>query len=228
MKQLRAERKHDTRLDGGRYCDVAAAVGVASIASSAYSSSQQKKSANKAANAQTESSQAGIDEQRRQFDAVQQLMSPYVNAGTGALSAQQNLMGLNGAGEQQNAINGIQNGPQFQAMQQQGNNAILQNASATGGLRGGNVQAALGQFSPALLSQLLQQQYSNLGGLTSMGQNSAAGVGNAGMQTGANVANLMGQQGQARAGAFLANGQANAQMANGITNAFGTYMGAKF
>ncbi|WP_449405980.1 hypothetical protein [Massilia phosphatilytica] len=37
--------------------------------------------------------------------------------------------------------------PRFQALQQQGNDAILANASATGGLRGGNVQGALGQFS---------------------------------------------------------------------------------
>jgi hypothetical protein len=62
-----------------------------------------------------------------------------------------------------------------------------QTPRATGGLRGGNVQAALGQFQPQLLAQLIDQQYSRLGGLTSIGQNAAAGVGNAGMSTGNSI-----------------------------------------
>ena len=56
-------------------------------------------------------------------------------------------------------------------MVQQGQDAILQNASAIGGLRGGNTQAALAQFRPALLSQLIAEQYNRLGGLSSLGQN---------------------------------------------------------
>ncbi len=145
------------------------------------------------------------------LDAFQKVLAPFVTAGTGALGAQQNLLGLNGNDAQQAAINGIQASPQFAALQQQGNNAILANASATGGLRGGNVQGALAQFSPALLSQLIQQQYSNLGGLTSLGQNSAAGVGNAGMQTGSNISNLLQQQGAATAGGQIAAGSIPSQ-----------------
>ena len=207
---------------------VAAAVAGGTIVGGYLSSKSQKDAANTAANAQSEASQAGIDEQRRQFDQIQQLLSPYVTAGNGALAGQQNLLGLNGNDAQQAAINGIQASPQFTALQQQGNNAILANASATGGLRGGNVQGALAQFSPALLSQLIQQQYSNLGGLTSIGQNAAAGVGNAGLQTGNNITNLLGQQGSAQAGAALAAGKANSQFVNSLTGAFGTFMGSKF
>ena len=51
-------------------------------------------------------------------------------------------------------------------MVRQGEEAILQGASATGGLRGGNVQAALAQFRPAMLNRFVQQQYERLGGLT--------------------------------------------------------------
>lgn len=162
--------------------------------------------AQNAANTQANSAQLGIDEQRRQFDAMQQALAPYMNAGTGALTGQQNLLGLNGAPAQQSAIGSIQSSPQFQALQQQGNDAILANASATGGLRGGNVQAALAQFQPQLLAQLIDQQYARLGGLTGIGQNAAAGVGNAGMQTGANVAQLLQQQGAATAGGQIAQG----------------------
>jgi hypothetical protein len=133
------------------------------------------------------------------------------------------LLGLGAPGAQQQAIAALQASPQFQALQQQGENAILQNASATGGLRGGNVQAALAQFRPALLSSLIEQQYGRLGGLTAIGQNAAAGVGNAGMSTGANVATLLGRQGQAQSGGIL--GQQGA-LTGGINKAFGAIQGA--
>lgn len=168
-----------------------------------------------AAATQASAAQAGIDEQRRQFDALSELMSPYVTAGTGALTAQQNLIGLGGQDAQSQAIQNLQSGSQFQSMLEQGETSLLQNASATGGLRGGNTQAALAQYSPQLLNQLINQQYSNLGGLTSIGQNAAAGVGNAGIQTGSNVANLLQQQGAATAGGQLAQGQV-------VGNTFGT------
>lgn len=205
---------------------VAVAVAGGTLIGGYMSSNAQKDAAQTGAAAQTQAAQLGIDEQRRQFDAVQKLLSPYASAGTGALTGQQDLLGLNGMQAQQSAIGGIQNSPQFAAMQQQGNDAILANASATGGLRGGNVQGALAQFSPQLLSGLIDQQYQRLGGLTQMGQASAAGVGSAGMQTGNNVTQLLGQQGAAGAGAALAGGRANVQMINGVNSAFGNFVGA--
>jgi hypothetical protein len=168
----------------------------------------QSKAANKAADAQTQSAQAGIAEQNRQFDAMQALLQPYVGAGTTALGQQAALIGVGGQQAQADAIAALQQGPEFAALTQQGENAILQNASATGGLRGGNTQAALAQFRPQVLSSLIEQQYNRLGGLSSMGQNAAAGVGNAGMQTGNNISNLLQQQGAAQAGGALATGQA--------------------
>lgn len=156
-----------------------------------------------AANIQGDAAQAGIDETRRQFEAMQELLSPYVQAGTQSLTAQQDLAGLNGPEAQAAALQGISSSPEMLALTQQGENAILQQGSATGGLRGGNVQGALAQFRPQALSSLINQQYSRLGGITQMGQASAAGVGAAGMQTGAQVADLLGQQGQAAATANL-------------------------
>ena len=207
---------------------VAAAVAGGTLVGGYLSSNAQKGAAETASNAQTQSAQLGIEEQRRQFDQIQQLLAPYANAGTGALGAQQALLGLSGAPAQQAAISGIQGSPQFQALQQQGEDAILANASATGGLRGGNVQGALAQFRPQLLSQLIQQQYQNLGGLTSVGQNAAAGTGNAGLQTGNQITQLLGQQGAAQAGNALAAGKANSQLYNTLGSAFGTFVGKKF
>lgn len=162
--------------------------------------------AQSAANTQANAAQAGIDATNQRFDQMQKLLQPFVNAGTGALTAQQNLIGLNGAPAQQGAIDALRASPEYQALTQQGQNAILANASATGGLRGGNVQAALAQFQPQLLAQLINEQYGRLGGLTQIGQNSAGGVVDAGLQTGSNVANLLQQQGAATAGGQLAQG----------------------
>jgi len=166
------------------------------------------KSESKAADAQTKAADQGIKEQRRQFDAIRELLSPYVEAGDVALEQQMALGGMSGREAQRKAISAIESGQEFQALTQQGEEAILQSAAATGGLRGGNTQAALAQFRPQVLSSLINQQYSRLGGVTALGQQSAAGVGTAGMQTGQNIANLYGQQGAAAAGSALATGQA--------------------
>lgn len=199
----------------------AAVAGGVGILGSVLGSNAQAKAANNASNAQVQAAQLGVDEQRRQFDALQQLMQPFVNAGTGALTGQQDLLGLNGNEAQQNAINNISNSAEFQTYLDQGQNALRQNASATGGLRGGNTQLALAQFSPQLLNQMITQRYSNLGGLTSLGQNAAAGVGNAGMQSANNIGNLLQQSGSAQAGNYLAQGQANANMYGGIAKGLG-------
>lgn len=160
--------------------------------------------ARKAADTQAGAARAGIAEQARQFDRLDELLAPYRETGQQALSSQGALLGLEGPEAQQAAIDQLQQSPQFQSLMQQGESSLLQNASATGGLRGGNLQRALGEFRPNLLSQLINQQFQNLGGLTSLGQQSSAFTGNAGMQSAANTANLLGQAGAAQAGGQLA------------------------
>lgn len=193
----------------------------ATVAASAYSSRKSAKAAGKAADAQSQASQQaadaqaaatekGIAEQRRQFDAVTKLLSPYVQQGNKAVWTQGALLGLQGGEAQKSAINNIQYSPTFKALAQQGENAILQNASATGGVRGGNTQGALAQFRPQLLNQLIQQQYQNLGSLTQTGQASAAGTASAGMQSAGNIGNLYSQGGAAQAQGLLGAGQAQA------------------
>ena len=201
-------------------------VAVAGSAIGSLIGSSKASSASKAASAaQSASAEAGIAEQQRQFDAIRELLKPYAEAGTGALQQQQNILGLGAPGTQEAAYWGFEQSPGFQAMARQGEAGILQSASATGGLRGGNVQGALAQFRPALLNQFISQQYDRLGGLTSIGQNAAAGVGNAGMQTGTNVANLLQQQGAAQAGGILGQANASQQMANIIPQSLGLYSG---
>lgn len=185
----------------------------------------QKSAAEEAAGAQRSASEAAIAEQRRQQAEMERLLAPYMQAGQGALGAQQALLGLGGPEAQQTAIAQIEQSPQFQAMVQQGETAILQNASATGGLRGGNTQAALAQFRPQMLSQLIQQQMAQLGGMAGMGAQSALGAAGYGQQGAQNVMGQLGAMGQANAGAALAQGQAMSNLFGGIGGALGTLGG---
>jgi len=75
--------------------------------------SQAADAATSAGQTQAASAQQGIDEQRRQFDKIVELMAPYVGAGNQALGQQQALIGLGGAGAQQQAITGLEQSPQF-------------------------------------------------------------------------------------------------------------------
>ena len=208
---------------------------VAMIGGSLLGAGMSARASRKAASAQSRSAEMGVQEQRAARLATERLMAPYVQAGTGSLQGQQALLGLAGPEAQAQAYAGIEQGPMFQSLVEQGEAGILANASATGGLRGGNIQGALGQFRPQLLQSMIQNQYQNLAGLTSLGQASAAGQAGMGQQTAGNIANLYGQQGQAQAGGIL--GQAKAfgglaalpgqmmGMASGAGQGFGEYWG---
>lgn len=225
---------------------------------------ESRKGAQRAADAQAQAAFAGIDEQRRQFDETRELLNPYIEqgleasqalsgygdygrpaadllqgyaeAGPQALQEQQALAGLLGAESQQAAIDRIGESPYAQQMMKQGEEAILSNASATGGLRGGNVQGALAQYRPRMMQSLIDQQYSRLGGISGqagniaqyltqvgqgstgdlarMGQASATGQASLGGNTAANISNLLGQSGAAQAGSHLAAADARARQYN--------------
>lgn len=182
----------------------AIALGVGALGSAAIGAS----AASKAGKAQVAAADAGAAEQRAAREEMRRLLQPYVAAGGPALEAQMGALGLAGPEAQQAYVAQQEQSPIFQALARQQEESILQNASATGGLRGGNVQGALAQFRPALLNQFLTQQYDRLGGMTALGQQSAAGVGTAGMQSATSIAGLLGEAGAARAGSALGVGKA--------------------
>jgi hypothetical protein len=173
----------------------------------------QTRGANIAAEAELEATEMSIEEQRRQFDEIRTLLQPYVSAGETSLTQMLNLTGMGGDQAQRAAIAGLEGSPQFEALTKSGEEAILQNASATGGLRGGNIQSALAEFRPSILSQLIENQYSKLRDITGIGQASAAGVGAAGQATAGNISNLMQSMGASQAARAMNVGNAQAQNA---------------
>lgn len=187
-----------------------------------------KDSGDAAAASQDRSAELGIAENRRQFDKLQALLKPYVEGGGSAFTAQQDLIGLNGPEAEEKAIAALEGSPRFDAIVKQGEAGILANASATGGLRGGDVEGALAQFRPQVLSQLIEDRYNKLGGIAGIGQASAAGVGAAGIQTGNSVAQLLQDSGEAQAQAALLSGAATANAWGNAGRAFGIVAGGKF
>lgn len=199
------------------------AVGSAAVgfAASTISSNNNKAAIQGASDAQTQSNREAIAAQREQFDKIMQNLSPFISGGKSALGGLFDLLGLSGADKQSSAISGIENSPEFQALSKQGEEAILQNASATGAVRGGNVQEALAQYRPNLLSSLINDRYNKLSSIAQMGESAAAGAGSFGQNYASNVGNLAIQQGNNSANAVLAQQMNN----NNLLSQFGNIAG---
>ena len=206
--------------------------------SSLLGSRMQAGAAEEAAGIQAGLSREAIDEQRRQYEETRQLLAPYVQAGEQmlgrfapyitagerAFEQQAALAGLSGPEAQRAALEGISGGAGFQEAVRQGEEALLARASATGGLRGGNIQGALAQFRPQMLQQAIEQQYGRLGGLAGAGlgvterlatggQQAAIGSAQVGQGAATNIGNLLAQQGAAQAGGVIGGTAPYAQLA---------------
>lgn len=213
---------------------VAAAIGgaaIAGVAGSAISAGAAGDAASSSANAQLAANQNTVDEQKREFDFVQNLLKPYNEAGTNALTPYGDLLGSNGAQAQQQAISQLQTSPLYQSQMQAGTTNILQNASATGGLRGGNTSLALAQLGTSTLGGAIQQKLQGYSGLISTGlgaatqtgsaaTNSANAIGQANTALGQGLANTYNNLGQQQSAAY-------GGMTSAVTGALGTYAGLK-
>lgn len=187
--------------------------------------------------AQQAGTSSALDASRSQYDKIKELLTPYVDTGTKALLQQQDIAGLNGAEAQQQAYAALKNSPAYQALNQAGQDAILANASATGGVRGGNTQGALAQFGTANLANALDRQYSQLGGLTQLGYdatsqqagyNAQQGGMEAGLlsQSGANIAQLLASGGTNEANYTYNNGQNQSSNILNVANQAAGYQNA--
>ena len=180
--------------------------------------------------AQAEAARKALEEVRAANLQAEELLAPYMElapqqiqnlnlyqtAGSQALQEQSALAGLQGPEAQRAAIANLEANPEFQAIARQGEEAILANAAATGGLRGGNTQAALAQFRPELLQAYIDQQYSRLGGLSNQGLGVSRDLLNRGFGAIGDVANLRKGTGTAAANLALGRGQDLAETLSGL------------
>lgn len=125
--------------------------------------------------------------------------------------ALQTLGGLFGLGDisPRKAIRSIEQSPLFGAIlgqREAGEEAILRNASATGGLRSGNVQDALAGFNIDLENQALMQGISGLQGLANLPTQTQ------------NIANTMSGIGQTQAQGILGEAQTRQAAVGNLAN----------
>jgi hypothetical protein len=204
---------------------VAAAVGIgATVAGTALSASASKSAADTQADAANNASAL----QWQQFQQMQQNLQPYMQLGTSNIPGMQAQLGKLG-GMQFNfnpTMQQLEQTPGYQFTLNQGLNT-LNNQMAAKGLNLSGAQArGIADYTTGLASQTYQQQYQNalqnfltnynvnadqygrLSGLIGLGENAAAGVGNAGLQTASNAGNMLMQGANARAAGTI--GEANA------------------
>lgn len=189
---------------------VAAAIGVsaaAGLAGSAMSAS----AAGDAAQTQADAANNASNMQWQQFQQMQKNLQPYMNLGTDNIQGMQNQLAK--LGGMQFSFNPTQaqleQTPGYQFTLQQGMKNT-NNALAAKGLNLSGAQAkGLSDYTTGLADQTFQQQYQNalqqfatnygvntdqfnrLSGLVGLGENAAAGVGNAGLQTASNAGNIL-------------------------------------
>lgn len=189
-------------------------MGLFSFVGSLLGAGSSKKAAKKAAKDQNAALDRAIAETRRQFDITNANFQPYRDIGGKGLAGLGDLTGVNGAPQQQTAIDALKASPFYQSLFRNGEEALLQNASATGGIRGGNTERGLADFGADTLMQTIQQQLANLGGLAGIGMGATNATANFGQNASNNIAGFNVDQGKNLASKDLAVGGINSQMWN--------------
>jgi hypothetical protein len=153
-----------------------------------------------AASATNNATNASVAEQNSALQQQAALSAPYRGVGTAAIGQYENLLGIGPNANAQTIQQALASTPGYQFTQQQGEQGILNAASAAGGFSG-NTATALDQYNTGLANQTYQQALGNSLNAVQLGQASAAGqaanIGNAAntisgayTQQGTNIANI--------------------------------------
>lgn len=191
-------------------------MGLFSLVGGLLGGGAEKKASKKATQQQIDALNKAIAEQQRQFDLTRSDLAPAREALGPSVGGIEDLLGLNGNDKAQSSIEALKNSPVYKSLYDNGLEAVLQNASATGGIRGGNTQDGLAHFGGDTLSSTIADQLSRLGGLASLGLGGTESGAALGAHTADAVSGFLTQQGQARASGTLARGGITAGMWNNV------------
>lgn len=179
-------------------------------AASIYSGISGRGAASKAAEQQLAEARAAREQQQRQWEYTQNQMSPWVQAGRGALTEQQALMGL--GGDTEGATRALIGSPEYMYGQQQGERALAGSSAARGGMGSGKAMQAAYQGGVNYLSGQRQNRLANLASLSGQGYGAASGLGQLGSQYATNMGNIGMQMGNIGAASTLARSDINKSM----------------
>ena len=183
-------------------------MGLFSFVGGLFGGGSQKKASQKAMQAQVDALNRGIDVQNAQFQQSRADFMPYQQAGTGAL---EQLTGLINPADPAALTSQLQASPLYGALYRGGEEALLQNASATGGLRGGDTARGLADFGSDTLARVYDDMFAKLSGVAGMGLGATGNVAGLGAQNAGAVSGLLGGIGDARAANYLTKGGINAR-----------------
>lgn len=157
--------------------------------------------ASSAAGAQRDAANTAAQTQLHMYDQTRSDLQPYMQGGQNAFSNLSSLLGIGGSPNSAGMMSALQNYPGYQFAMQQGGQALDRSAASRGTLlSGGQIKDQLA-YGQGMGSQLFDKYFNQNSQLASIGENAAAGAGNAGMNA--------------------ANGAASAQMAGGTAAASG-------
>jgi hypothetical protein len=125
--------------------------------------SRPKKASKKAYAAQKKGFENPLTNSGCGSDRRKPIYNPYITAGQQGLGGYGNLVGIGGPEAQQAAIQQLQQSPYYQSLYRRGEEALLQNASATGGIRGGNTARSLADFGADTLSTTIDRAIAAIG-----------------------------------------------------------------
>jgi len=132
------------------------------------------------------------------------------------VTAMGDLIGINGDPAAQSALDRLKASPLYTSLFNTGEEAVLQNAAATGGIRGGNTQRGLAEFGADTFAKVIQQQLGNLGGLAGIGMGATDASAAASTNNMNNIIALLSQMGQNKARGITDRANLTAGMWNNV------------
>lgn len=179
------------------------------------------KGAKKAAEVQAQASREAVAEQRRQFAITQENLRPLIDQLDPAVQQESALLGLAGTSAQQQALSDFALSPGQQFLRDQGEQALLRNQAAIGGLGGGNVRQSLVQQGQGFASQALAEQLNRLANIRTGGQSAVIGQGQLGAQAAGQIGSTIQQGAAAQASGILAGSAQPSAIQSALSGAAG-------
>jgi hypothetical protein len=175
-----------------------------------------------AAKTQAQGSREAAETIERRFGETKEALEPYSSGGIEAYKQQQALSGAQGPEAQEAAYGAYRESPGVAWAREQGLRGINQQASAMGGLGGGNRYKRLSEYSQGLALQDFNNYFNRLGSVTGVGLGATQALAGVGGQAAAGQAQM-----QQNVGTALGQGQLGASQAysSGLADLYSTAQG---
>ena len=194
-------------------------VGAATLAVGAYAANKSSKASKNATNAQVQSQEASVAEQRRQYDLSRGDQMPWLDAGKSALGQMQKL----NAGD----YSSFNASPDYQWTLSEGMKGLDRSAASRGRLYSGGYGEDLTRYAQGAASTQYGNYYNRLAAMAGVGQTTASGLGVLGQNYANQYSTAQNNMGNARASGYQTQADNAIGLAGGIYNAGADWWGGQ-